>query len=428
MAALFVFGLLAYYWLVLRQHKENASSLAVLLWSLYLCLGLSGVFIALTGGIKPIFESNYQSTLVLWIGIVLSISGFLRFRVQNISQIFGHIHGQKIIENLLIFSQLLSIAFFLPFATSALSGDPNDNRLFLDERMEILGTYGLINTLSGAASQLFSASLVLAFIRLAAKKNQGRNVLRASFLVLSSFSYVIYIFAYVGRDGVVYWLMTVVALYLVFRSHLASVDKKKIIAVGLIGAAVLLIPFSIITVSRFFDVDQGAGWSLFEYFGAQIHNFSDYSSIARPVTYGFQNFSMFANGGCTVLGLGCTSWLDTRDIVFQQYLDQGKAPWLFGTFVSDFVGDFGNIGALLVLFVFSRFCAWMCSGNKSGQSYSFAGLLLILFLFSVPYWGVFYFRFSIINGYIIVNLIFMLSVMLLQRLGDQSNRGLRLKR
>lgn len=321
MAILFIFGLFVYYWFVLRRHQKNGSTLAVLLWALYLLLGLSGVFLALTGGIESIFEPNYPSTLVLLVGITLSISGFLSFRARNISQIFGNIRGQQLIENLLILSQLLAIGFFLPFAISSLTGDPNENRLFIEEKMEILGSYGLINTLAGAASQLFGVSLVLAFIRLASKKNQGRNVLRAFFLVFSSLSYVIYIFAYVGRDGVVYWLMTVVALYLVFCSHLDPVDKKRIVVIGLIGAAVLLIPFGMITVSRFFDADQGAGWSFFEYFGAQIHNFSDYSSIDRPVTYGLQSFPMFANGGCAVLGLSCPSWLDVKDIVFQQYLD-----------------------------------------------------------------------------------------------------------
>jgi oligosaccharide repeat unit polymerase len=414
MAMLFVFGLFIFYWLVLRRHSKNGSVLALLLWGVYLCLGLSGVVIALTGGIEPIFDPNYPSTLVLLIGITLSISGFLRFRVQNVSKILGNIRGQKIIENLLILSQLLAIGFFLPFAISALTGDPNENRLFLDEKIEVLGSYGLINTLAGAASQLFSVSLVLAFIRLASTKIQGRNVLRALFLAISSLSYVIYIFAYVGRDGVIYWLMTAVALYFVFRSHLAEADKKIIVLFGSIVALVLLIPFGVITVSRFFDADQGAGWSFFEYFGAQIHNFSDYSSIDRPITYGLQSFPMFANAGCTVFGLSCPSSLDMKDIVFQQYLSQGKVPWVFGTFVSDFVGDFGNLGALFVIFVFSRFCSVVCAGPRSGAPYSLARLLLILFLFSIPFWGVFYFRFSIMNGYFVVVSIFILFVMLLQ--------------
>lgn len=414
MAAIFTFGLFIYYRLVLRRYSKNGSTLAMLLWSLYVALGLSGTFIALTGGIEPIFEPNYPATLFLLASVIISISGFLLFRTQNISLIFGAIRGQKIIENVLIFSQLCAMAYFLPFAISSLTGDANENRLFLSEKMETMGSFGLLNTLAGAASQLFSSSLVLAFIRLAPKSNQDRDIFRVLLLVFSSLSFVIYILAYVGRDGVVYWLMTAAMIFLIFRNHLDPVDRNKITLVGLLGALIMLIPFGMITVSRFFDADQGAGWSFFEYFGAQIHNFSDYSSIDRPVTYGLQSFPMFVNGGCTVLGLNCPSWVDMKDIVFQQYLDQGKAPWLFGTFMSDFVGDFGNLGALVLISGFSLVCASVCSSRISGKVFSLARLLLILFLYLVPFWGVFYFRFSISNSYIVVNLLFIFFVALLQ--------------
>lgn len=417
MAALFVLGLFAYYWLVLRRHAKNGSTLAFVLWILYLCLGLSGVFLALTGGIQPIFDPDYFSTLILFIGIILSITGFLRFRTQDISKIFGAIRGQRIIENILILYQLFAIVYFLPFAISSLSGDANENRLLLNEKMEIMSSYGLINTLAGAASQLFSVSLVLAFIRMASKKNQGRNVFRALLLMISSFSFVIYILAYVGRDGVVYWLMTALMIFVIFQRHLDRVDRRRISLFGIFGAIMILIPFLMITVSRFFDADQGAVWSFFEYFGAQIHNFSDYSSIDRPITLGVQSFPMFVSGGCAITGLDCPSWLAIQDVVFDAYLRQGKAPWLFGTFISDFVGDFGNIGALAILLVFSLFCAKVCSVGGSRDSFSFSRLLLILFLFLIPYWGVFYFRFSIANGYIVVNLAFILFIALLQRLG-----------
>lgn len=414
MAAFFVFGLFAYYWIVLRRHAQKGSTLAILLWFLYVCLGLSGVFIALTGGIQPIFEPNYLSTSVLLIGITLSISGFLRFRVQDISQIFGKIRGQRFIENFLIISQLLAIGYFLPFAISSLIGDVNENRLLLSDKMEVMKTYGLINTLAGAASQLFSSSLVLAFTRLVPKKNQGRSVFRSLLLILSSFSFVIYILAYVGRDGVVYWLMTAIMIFLIFRRHLDPADRRKIVLFGLFIAIVILLPFGVITIARFFDADQGAGWSFFEYFGAQIQNFSDYSSIDRPITLGIQNFPMFVNGGCTVMGLDCSSLSAINDVVSYTYLNQGKAPWLFGTFVSDFSGDFGNIGALAVLLVFSMLCARVCSLGGPKNSFSLPRLLLILFLFLIPYWGVFYFRFSIANGYIVVNLAFIFFVALLQ--------------
>lgn len=416
MAIVFTLGLFLYYWCVLRRHAKNGATLAVLLWLLYVCLGLSGIFLALTNGIEPIFEPNYLGALFLLLCVVISISGFLRFREHDISQIFGRVRGQKIIENVLIFLQLFAILYFLPFAISSLMGDANENRLFLSEKMEVMGAYGFVNTAAGAASQLFSSSIVLAFIRLSSRENHEHNILRAFFLLLSSLSYVIYILAYVGRDGVVYWLMTSAMIFLIFRRYIDPVNIGRIYVFGFSCAVVILIPFGVITVSRFFDADQGAGWSFFEYFGAQIHNFSDYSTIDRPLTLGLQSFPMVINAGCSILGLSCPSWLDVKDGIFEQYLDQGKAPWLFGTFISDWVGDFGLIATFILLSAFSLFCAKVCSDRGSKNLLSLARLLLIILMYLVPYWGVFYFRFAISNGYIVVNLIFILLVVLLHKM------------
>ena len=82
--------------------------------------------------------------------------------------------------------------------------------------------------------------------------------------------------------------------------------------------------------------------------------------------------------------------------------------------MSDFVGDFGFAGALMVLSLFALICHFACSRRGGRQPLTLSRLLLIVFLFLVPYWGVFYFRFSIINGFIVVNLAFVLFVRLLQ--------------
>lgn len=410
MASFFITGLLIYYWMVLRRQIKKGAVLSGILWVLYFLLGLSGLFIELTDGILPIFKPNYFSTVVLLIGVLLSISGFLNFKRQNILQFNISTRNQNVIEYFLIISQFLAISFFLPFAFASLIGDLNENRLLIKEKIDVLGSYGLLNTFAGAASQLFSASLVLAFIRLSGKKC---NISRAYILIVSSLSYVIYILAYVGRDGIIYWLMTFVVLYFIFRKFLDSSIKKKLLFFIYVLSTLILIPFFIITVSRFADAQISMGWSMFEYFGAQIQNFSDFSSIDRPVTLGLQNFPMFIKAGCDIFNLGCASWIDLREIIFDLYLNQGKAPWVFGTFVSDFVADFGEIGALLFILAFCLLSSYVCKIKDPKQSYSLSRFLLILFLFSIPYWGVFYFRFSIINGYIVVNLFFIFFVMLM---------------
>lgn len=421
MAALFCLGLLLYHVAVFRGRRRSQSDLAQLLWFMYLGLGFSGMFLAATEVLVPVFPPDYASAMFLLLCVLISISGFLAFRAQHVRYAIDALRGQGLIETVLIVSQAYAIVFFLPFAVSSLVGDAHQNRLDLVNKMEILGSYGLFNTLAGAASQLFGASLVMACVRLSQPEGQGGNRLRAATLILASLSYVIYILAYVGRDGVVYWLMTAMAVFLVFRTHILATLRRQLVVLGSTIAAVMMLPFIAITAARFVDSDYGAAWSILDYFGSQIHNFSDYSSIDRPLTLGIMNFPMFLGAACSLtVGVGCENWEDLKPFIFDQYLAQGKEPWLFGTYVSDFVGDFGYLGTLVLLSIFALVCHAACRTRGGRRPMTIARLLLVLFCFLVPYWGIFYFRFSIINGFIVVNLAFILGVSLLQRLAPAS--------
>lgn len=413
MGGLFVIGMLLYFMFSFGGRRSGGAELAKLLWWVYLGLGLSATFIGLTDVLRPVFAPNYASTLFLLLCICLCISGFQRFRADHLTSVVGSFRSQTLIENFLIALQFGAIVFFLPFAVSSLTGDANENRLELASKAELLGSYGLLNTAAGAASQLFSSSLVMAFIRLSQPVLRRGSYGRAMLLMLASLSYVIYILAYVGRDGIVYWLMTILMVFLVFKPHLPARARGFVLMFGSGVLAIMLIPFAAITVARFSGTDHGSVWSILDYFGTQIQTFSDYSTLDRPLTLGAMNFPKLVGSACYVAGFDCPSWDDIRWIIFDQYLDQGKEPWLFGTFVSDFVGDFGYWGTLLLIAVFSALSHRLCSKSAKGQSMTLPRLLLILFMFLVPYWGVFFFRFSIVNGYIVVNLAFILIVKVL---------------
>ena len=419
MGALFCLGLLLYAPIVFRRRKTGSPVLAKLLWVIYFCLGASATFIAVTDVLLPVFEPNYAAALFLVLCILIGISSFLGFRARDVGNVITSIRAQGFIEAVLICTQLYAALFFLPFAVSSLIGDANENRLDLANKMEVLGSYGIFNTFAGAASQLFGASLVLACVRLSQHDKRGRNLLRAYLLIFASLSYVIYILAYVGRDGVVYWLMTALAVFIVFRGHMPAHLRRRIITLGTAMGALMLLPFIAITAARFVDTDYGSAWSILDYFGSQIKNFGDYSTLDRPLTFGIMNFPMFVGAACSVSGtVGCESWEDLKLIIFDQYLAQGVEPWLFGTYVSDFVGDFGYLGTLVLLSIFALVCRAACR-TRERRPMTITRLLLVFFLFLVPYWGVFYFRFSIINGFIIVNLGFIGFVWLLQKLGSR---------
>lgn len=420
MGALFCLGLLLYAPVIFRQKAAHSPVLAKLLWLTYFGLGASATVIAFTDVLRPVFQPNYPAALFLTLCILIGISGFLGFRARDVGNIIASIRGQGLIEGALIATQLYATLFFLPFAISSLIGDANENRLDLTNKMELLGSYGIFNTVAGAAGQLFGASLVLACVRLSQPEGRGRNVLRAGLLLFASLSYVVYILAYVGRDGVVYWLMTALAVFLVFRGHMPVQLRRQIITLGTAMGVLMLLPFIAITVARFVDTEHGSAWSILDYFGSQISNFGDYSTLDRPLTFGIMNFPMFVGATCSVTGIaGCENWEDLKAVIFDQYLAQGKAPWLFGTYVSDFVGDFGYLGTLVLLSVFALLCQFACRTQNGRRPMTLVRLLLVMFFFLIPYWGVFYFRFSIANGFIVVNLAFISFVWLLQKFGSR---------
>lgn len=424
LAGLFCLSLLAYYFLFFRKGSKAENPLALSLWIVYFALGSAGIVIAATNIETSIFEPNYFSALFLSLCIVIGITGFLGFRAVDLQSVIADIRGQKLIEAILIVMQIFAILFFMPFALSSFDGDANLNRLDAGNKAQLLGAYGLINTIASMASHLFPVSLVMAFIRLAQPKERGGNVWVAAMLTFASLSYVLYILAYVGRDGVVLWIMTAIVIFLVFRGHLPKRRVRQVVIGGSIVTAFIVIPLAIITVARFADSEVGVGQSILDYFGSQIQTFSDFSSINRPLTNGVMNFPIFMNAACSTFMSGCERWEDIKISVFDQYLVQGKAPWLFGTYVSDFVADFGYLGTLVALLAFSLICHFTCTGRNSVGRMSIARLLLILFFFLVPYWGVFYFRFGIANASIVANLAFIIFVWLVQRYNSsQSTRG-----
>ena len=418
MALIFVAGLLAYYAVFFRKRDPAlGGGMAKLLWFLYLALGLAALFVEVTNVLPSAYDPSYKAAAYLLGCILISVSGFLRFNPQDIDGVILRVRGQGFIEAVLITLQGFSIAFFSSFALSSLGGDVGANRLELSNKAEVLGSYGLINTVAGAGSHLFMISLVMACVRLCQSREGGNTLIRPFLLIAASLSYVVYVLAYVGRDGAIYWLMTALLVFLMFRRHMPAKTQRWIIVAGSSISAIILLPIAAITAARFANSEFGASWSVFEYFGTQINNFSDYANIDRPLTYGAMNFPLIIKPYCSVIGgLGCEDWDAIKPYIFDQYLTQGQAPWLFATYISDFVADFGYMGAMIFISLFAFLCHYLSVSRDLNGFLSLSRLLLVLLCFLTPYWGVFYFRFGIINSFLIVNVAFIVFIWALQRL------------
>lgn len=410
MALIFTFIMLVYYFVFFRSAKHGPGILLRILFFLYLALGIAGSALELSELSPPVYNPHYPSAAFLALCVLIASSGFYGFRAASMSRVIAQVRGQAMIENFLVVTQLAAIAFFLPIAAGNLVGDIARNRMDATFVADQLAQTGILNTMATAACLLFVASLIFAFIRLAQPATRD-TWWRVALLFVSSLSYVVYVLAYIGRDGIIYWTMTALAAFLVFRPHLNDRVRSLIVAIIGVTILVMMVPFFIITQARF---GGNLLISLLEYFGSQIQNFGDYSTIYRPRTDGLQNFPLFYGWLCDLTSSRCEVWTSARPSIFNIYLGQGKEPWLFATFISDWVADFGYLGTFVAACAFSALCWMLCPASSGKTKITLPRLLLIMFLFLIPYWGVFYFRFGISNGYIVVNLIFITAVWLVQ--------------
>ena len=80
MAALFTLGLVLYYFAALRHRGAGVPILALLLCGEYITLGVSGLIVATTGIIEPIYPPSYFAAGFLLLCILISTAGFAGFQ------------------------------------------------------------------------------------------------------------------------------------------------------------------------------------------------------------------------------------------------------------------------------------------------------------------------------------------------------------
>jgi oligosaccharide repeat unit polymerase len=292
----------------------------------------------------------------------------------------------------------LSILFFLPFAVTALTGDISLNRSEMVEYGSMLADFGIINSICSLMSNLFIIAQVCSFINLI-PINGKRNVYKAYLMLLSSLSFVVYILAYAGRDGVVYWLMSYVFCFLLFRNFLVMSDLKRLKRFSVLLFAAIMIPFLMITTSRFSEMTGSIAFWLINYAGMQLQNFNNHYQIEVPLLYGKFTFPIIYDF-LYLVGFDISSKYDIN--IFNSYfLSEGVVPWVFATFIGQFIYDYGKIGTLLFLCIMSLATRKLLKKVMRTGTFEFSNLLIFILLYQTVYWGVFYFRLYVSNYYIL---------------------------
>jgi oligosaccharide repeat unit polymerase len=383
---------------VYQKHNNKKFGIISYLILVYAIMGVMSVII----NISDLFPSEYYQSLeamaYMSLCLIIIFFGFFSFKDNRLKYIeIENIYTYKILETFLIIGGFAAIIFFLPLAIQGFVGDIKTNRINISLFQEtVIGAFGIINSIFSLIANLFLLSILFSFINFA----QGPKYrIRAYLLLISSLSYVVYISAYVGRDGTVYWLMTFLFLFLLMKDFLNNTVKKQIIKLSFLITLIILIPFIIISIARFGSSNFGTIWYLVIYMGQQINNFNDAYQVHAPINYGRSVFPVFLDW-IEKIGIyvpNSSSYLDTKSY----YLNMNVLPWLFKTYLGDLLDNFGRIGTIVFLIISSFVSKIILRKVNRTGSFSISNLILFILLYQIVLWGVFYFRQSTANYYLL---------------------------
>ena len=302
------------------------------------------------------------------------------------------IENTKILRSLELFQIVSSFAafiFFMPFAIKAMTGNIGENRLELQSLTMEIGSYGVLNSIFSLVGNIFPISILLAFINFATI-GRGGSKIRANLLLFSSSIYIVYVLAYVGRDGIIYWLFTFIFFYLFFKDFVPKRKIKSIKKAALLIATPALFIFTLITLSRFSGEQKSEIFSLFDYAGSQIFYFCDQYSVNAPPMMGMMNFSQIIELFSGLTGSEVNAF--NRIEWYEYFTNVNVIPWTFSTFIGSFLHDFGAWGTIVLLIIIAALTRLSIRKSRITGTINFTNILIFFLLVQIVLFGVFYYR------------------------------------
>lgn len=228
-------------------------------------------------------------------------------------------------------------------------------------------------------------------------------------LPICSLSFIFYTLNVAGRDGIVIWGLTFLALYTLFYKHLSDSDKKSINKI-IFFAFILFIPILIfISTSRFEDSDHGTTISMLNYIGQGLDN----------LTYNIGVYKYREQSSGNLLGtfpvleplaslFGYESNLATDTF---GKMDVNLALGYRANQFSYFIGSiYPSNFSIYVLFAFIAIIIFVCKFSLilKNNVISTPHLLIAFTWYMIPIVGVFYFYYGSLIGNVFLLVPFLL--------------------
>lgn len=365
-------------WLSNKKAKNSWMTSSSVVIGIYLICSLFGLFDLLTGDYIQPFQDEYWAPVIeLDVFILLFLLPFRLFKESSIDRIV--LPNKGILDTFAIITIILSFYAILFFAGSVRNIFMMSN--LADARNSMVSGDGLyFETGIGATiASVSAANYVFAIVLFFIYTIVGGHKWMRRLLLISSFSEPIHILAFVGRDGVVFWIFTFVFCYFFFKPFLPRQESKKIKRAFFIIGLIFMFPFLLISLSRFGDNEGGVGNSIISYLGhAFVQGPLYFGMDVKPRAPGI-SFPLFRS----ILGLPEA----------QSYGILIIGDWIsfkFSTFVVSLYVSLGLAG-LIASIVFVYIVSNMSFLRVKSQIY-FSQFVIYLLYFQIIGQGVFYFK------------------------------------
>lgn len=380
-------GLLLFFWvfavLSFRIYRKKGLTPSLFLYALYLLSGFAAIILVLfyDSGKNPYVKDYNEGVLFLLFALLLFLQPFMEIKDNNIKSIT--LPSGYVLRPLMLVLTILSffsIIYFTPIAQSMLFVDVGNieslrNAVARGEHPFI--TESIFNTIAGTAASFYVLQLLFFFLLLLQQK---RMTFFAVMVLLSSLSYPIFVLAYLGRDGILFWFFTFISYLLLFYRYLPVVVIKKLRKVAIVMSMPFVAVFLMITIGRFVvgGSSDNVLYPILSYLGQGPINFAElYDTGVKNMGLGSNIFPLF--------------FASTEDVgyLLERY---DIKTWVFKTFISSIYMDFGSVLTLLLGILLILLFRVLHKKDLSSHNLSISFLILFGLFFSIYSQGVFYFR------------------------------------
>lgn len=280
--------------------------------------------------------------------------------------------------------------------------DVRDDVYDNDDQVKLTG----IQWLMAMPETLFSQFSPIAILLYFANIVKGRkSTLFNGLLLVSSLTPVVKAVLIAGRTQPIYWFLSFLALYILFRQMMTKEQRRKALMpfavfggiVGLFIAAVTVARFEMASVAN----DTGAFDSLLAYSGQSFINFNYF--FCEYTAQGIHLDRIFPLTNYFIWHPG---WdlEDYRDTIWSV---SGLNIGIFYTFLGDLLVDLGHMGMAFYVLLFALLTHFVCKSANNDGTITLSRLFVILILYLIPLQGIFYYSYYKVNiGYFIVGTLF----------------------